>query len=92
MDGELYFLALDLAPLDHSASSTAAFLEFSTEAFWAAASAFWRVVSVSMGKVGNGRARWLAFALPAAFLVFSPAAFLGMSAVTEESNMRTGNP
>ncbi len=39
----MYFFALDLAPLDHSASSTAAFLEFSTAAFWAAASAFWEL-------------------------------------------------
>ena len=36
----MYFFALDLAPFDHSTSSAAAFFEFSTAAFWAAASAF----------------------------------------------------
>jgi len=34
------FLAVDLEPLLHSESSWAAFLEFSTAAFWEAASAF----------------------------------------------------
>ena len=38
------FLALDLAPLDHSASSVAAFWEDSAAAFALAASAFWNSV------------------------------------------------
>ena len=77
----MYLLLLDLAPLLHSASSAAAFLAFSTAAFWAATSAFWKkgglfhLADCSLDIAKKGKAT---FAIPAAFFVFSPAGFFGM--------------
>ena len=84
------FLAFDLEPLAHSASSAAAPFWFSTAAFWAAESAFWMLCQCWKVTLREELRKMLGstFALPAAFLVFSPACFLGIAVASNVSENR----